>query len=125
MVRNGRRVARSSVPLAGRLRLWDVREVVLVVGEVVLGGRRGLIRLIKKEAGRVVLPARRVLTARVRANAHVAAVEVPADVVATNRRDRATADLDAVLRDEVDRSEPDDGVSGDGRRRAVAVHDDT
>src|SRR2546430_10640802 len=124
MVGNGRRVARANVPLVGRRRLRDVREVVLVAGEVVLGGQRGLVRLIEQEAGRVVLPARRVLTARVRANAHVAAVEVPADLVAADRRDRAAAHLDAVLRDEVDRPEPGDRVSGDRRRRAVAVHDD-
>src|SRR5437899_3128137 len=100
MVRNGRRVARSNVPLVGRLWLRHVREVVLVAGEVVLRGQGGLVRLEEKEAGRVVLPARRVLTARVRANADVAGVGVPADVVTADRRDRATADLDAVLRDE-------------------------
>src|SRR5438445_5201716 len=124
MVGNGRRVARANAPLVGRLWLRDVREVVLVAGEVVLGGRRGLVRLKEQEAGRVVLPARRVLTARIWADADVAGVEVRADVVAADRRDRPAAHLDAVLRDEVDLSEPGDRVPGDGRRRAVAVHDD-
>ncbi len=104
-------------------RLVGDKDVALVAGELVVGVL-DVARLVQQQPAGDVLPPGGVLTARVRADADAAGVEVVRDGVAGRAAVGTETELHAVLGDEVDLAEAGHGVVGHVHGGVLAVDGD-